>query len=374
MVRCGMTLAMPQHTFYRGAGDDRMARGGVDIPMRVYLRPAWAGENAFCPLLSDALVSEGLDVREMAYGYAAVPIAPVTIVLHWPNEVFRHRGLRGDARTLLFLARIAWSKRRHGLRVVWFAHNIVPHEAELAPFPLARAGFLRLLDGLIFLSRVSREQFLRAYPQLAGLPYAVTVHGHYLPSAVRTPTRRVRGVGEPVTLVSAGRVKRYKSPEVLAAATAGLMATQVRTVITGACDEPALREQLSAIADGAGNLSLRFGFLDDAALEDAVDAADAVIMPYRDILNSGSALFALSRGRPFIAPRLGSLIELQEQVGRDWLWLYEGEFSSEVLAAAAGWVAETPRADLPDLSAFDWKRVGRDVAGFLRDLDGARRP
>src|SRR3546814_7963709 len=64
-------------------------------------------------------------------------------------------------------------------------------------------------------------------------------------------------------------------------------------------------------------------------IERITDEADAVVLPYRDIVNSGSALLALSRFRPVIAPRLGSLIELQGQVGEDWLWLYDGPLTGE---------------------------------------------
>jgi len=35
--------------------------------------------------------------------------------------------------------------------------------------------------------------------------------------------------------------------------------------------------------------------------------ADAVVLPFRDILTSGSAILALSHGRPVIAPALGCL-------------------------------------------------------------------
>src|SRR3546814_7330881 len=99
------------------------------------------------------------------------------------------------------------------------------------------------------------------------------------------------------------------------------------------------------------------------------DEADAVVLPYRDIVNSGSALLALSRFRPVIAPRLGSLIELQGQVGEDWLWLYDGPLTGERMREGIEWVRNTQRISPPDLSAQDWTHIGEKLARFLRQID-----
>ena len=70
-------------------------------------------------------------------------------------------------------------------------------------------------------------------------------------------------------------------------------------------------------------------------------AADVIALPYRAILNSGSALYALSVGRPVIAPQLGSLPELAAEAGTDWVEFYEGEFSAEKLRSALGEAKKT---------------------------------
>src|SRR3546814_19371073 len=93
------------------------------------------------------------------------------------------------------------------------------------------------------------------------------------------------------------------------------------------CSSDLLTAELRQAAASAGNIHLQLEYLSDAEIERITDEADAVVLPYRDIVNSGSALLALSRFRPVIAPRLGSLLEFQGQVGEDWLWLYDGPFT-----------------------------------------------
>ena len=64
-------------------------------------------------------------------------------------------------------------------------------------------------------------------------------------------------------------------------------------------------------------------------------ATDLVVLPYRDILNSGSAVLALSFDRPVLVPRRGSLGDLQNHVGRQWVRTYEGDIGAAELEAAS---------------------------------------
>jgi len=100
-----------------------------------------------------------------------------------------------------------------------------------------------------------------------------------------------------------------------------------------------------------------------------VDSADAIVLPYKQILNSGSALLALSRNRPVLAPRMGSFPELQEKVGTEWVYLYDGDFNQQVLVDFMKWMRETKRAEIAPLDAYEWSRVGRDLREFIESLD-----
>ena len=75
----------------------------------------------------------------------------------------------------------------------------------------------------------------------------------------------------------------------------------------------------------------------------------SAMLPYRQVTNSGSAVLALSARRPILGPRMGSLPEVQQLVGEDWVRLYEGSLSHTHLAEAIGWAAAPRR---PRCSAF----------------------
>jgi beta-1,4-mannosyltransferase len=115
-------------------------------------------------------------------------------------------------------------------------------------------------------------------------------------------------------------------------------------------------------------LDLRPEPLTDAELEAAVDGAHAVVLPYRRILNSGAALYAMSRNRMLLAPRQGSLPELQTAVGGQWVHLYDGDLTVAVLRTFVAAVRGGTDLATPDLSAFEWGSIAEKIRGLLRTL------
>jgi beta-1,4-mannosyltransferase len=114
-------------------------------------------------------------------------------------------------------------------------------------------------------------------------------------------------------------------------------------------------------------LDLRSNLLPEADLEAAIDEIHGVVLPYRDILNSGSSLLALSRNRPVLAPRLGSLPEMQAHVGKDWLHLYDGALSAEVLRSFADRL-HSVSLNPCNLSAYDWAPIAQSLHRFIDEI------
>jgi len=103
-----------------------------------------------------------------------------------------------------------------------------------------------------------------------------------------------------------------------------------------------------------------------------MNAADLVVLPYLDILNSGSAIWALSFGRPVLLPNRGAMPELAESVGSDWVRLFDGPLDEHQLADALNW-ARRPRPEpLPALDSLDPERVVEAHLEAYGALAGAR--
>lgn len=327
---------------------------------QVHCRPAWTSSNRFTKLFADAITAEGVPVFELGAGARALPAAPAIALLHWPDEFFCWYGLRKAVSAMRTLATI----RARRLRLVWVVHNVRPHEG--IAFPPLRSWFLSLLDGVIFMSASSRIAAVRAYPGLGRVPAVTVPHGHYVASGDPpiVPGRALDDRRPRLTMI--GQMRGYKGAETFARV-APDVAAELR--IVGRCRDDRLAQRLRAAT--ADNLALRLEWLDEAAFAAEIDACDAVVLPYSATANSGTALHALSRARPVIAPRIGAFSELEGIVGSDWVWLYDGALSAAVLTRAAAWLAARPVGAAPNLTYFDWAPIGHTLAQFLRRIDAA---
>lgn len=333
--------------------------------MKVAIRPRTSRHNRYVELFAAAFEKAGWEVAALTWRVAPV-LSGRLMILHWPDEFYASPDARSRLLSWARIALMAASRRLCGVRWIWVVHNLIPHDQVKAEPGLWRA-FTGELDGLVFLSQESRRAFVSDYPDRAALPHVITRHGEYRTGALTPPAAWRRPSG-PTRLQFVGQVRPYKNLEQLVDAARDLDAeTQLGVAGLAAGDFGAeLRLRSAGIA--ALHFDLRSDPLEEIELERLVDVSDAVILPYRHILNSGTALFALSRNRPVIAPALGGFAELRDTVGEQWVYLYDGDLTGSVLRDATAWVRAADRPPVCDLGQHDWAVVGPEVVRFAESL------
>jgi beta-1,4-mannosyltransferase len=331
----------------------------------ISLAPLNSSFNKYVDLFSKAISDQDYATREFRWRPAILWNTDV-VILHWPNEFFTTSGNSSTLKSIIKLAAIRLSKYLWRTRFIWVVHNAAPHDTKKSVPRLTR-WFLRSVDGIIFLSTYSRDLIGSLYPESRRRDSLVTVHGHYRDAAVTPLTASPIPTGD-VKLVYIGLVRPYKNLEVLVDAATRVSGIQL--AVAGMVMDRSLGDALLARAAQAKHITLDFRNtpIGDAKFEAIVDSADAVLLPYRDILNSGAALFALSRNRPVLAPNIGSLPELRETVGSDWIYLYHGEFNQCVLVDFIAWMRRTKRDEVAPLDSYAWSRIGRDLREFIERL------
>jgi glycosyltransferase involved in cell wall biosynthesis len=346
-------------------------------PLRVIARPAYANRhrNPYNALLADGLRAQGVEVVEYSPDVLGDVDTRTVVHVHWPESNLNHRrwvrAAPRSARVVLELARA----RRRGARVVWTVHNIGAHDSRWhRTEALFWRRFLPLVDGWVSLSPDAVEQVIRRWPALASRPHAVTEHGHYrgaYPAEVTRAAARARlGLAGPGPVVAfIGRIKPYKGVPGLLRAFGGLAAPDARLVVAGRVETAALAAELRALAAEDERVVLIEGVVPDEELQVLFGAADLVVAPFVDILNSGSVLLALSFDRPVLVPARGSMSRLAELVGSPWVQTYEGEPATADLEDALTAVSVIGSSEGPDLAAFQWGPIAeRTVALYRRVL------
>ena len=84
----------------------------------------------------------------------------------------------------------------------------------------------------------------------------------------------------------------------------------VRLLLAGKPSSQNYLSSLQALAAGDERISLEPRFLQPDEVQIYLNAADACVLPYRQITTSGAALLAFSFGLPVIAPALGAFPNL----------------------------------------------------------------
>jgi glycosyltransferase involved in cell wall biosynthesis len=324
------------------------------------LKPISAPGNRFAGLFAEHIDRSHFDLEGFEWEKLGQRRYDL-VVFHWPTEFFRPESRKA---TLALLGRMLQDKLVRGTKFIWVVHNLEPHDGGSMRSALTTHLFLKLLDGIILLSRHSGEELRRLYPGTKRLRALTTVHARYAPLA--GPPRDFAAQGRQNRLLFFGMIREYKNVERLVAEARKVRIAPFSLTVLGACPDAALEARIRTAAgeDGRIVLDMRKEFIPDDELERAIDAHDAVVLPYRNILNSGVALHALGRNKPILAPRIGSLPELQERVGSEWADLFDGEIDTARLEAFLAGL-DACIAPAPDLSALEWPRVGEDVSAFL---------
>jgi glycosyltransferase involved in cell wall biosynthesis len=249
-----------------------------------------------------------------------------------------------------------------GMRLVWTAHNVLPHRPVFADDVAARRTLVRACD-LVLAHSPSTLAELAALGAVARRS-AVVPQGPSVPMPRAASLRTPGDGGGPCRFLFFGRVEEYKGVDDLLAAFAALPGgATAQLTVAGQCDDPRLRSRLGVLAAQAGaDVELRLEHVPGAELDRLLAAADVVVLPFRNVTSSSSALHALCYGRPLILPDLPGLADLPDAA----VLRYHG--GAQNLAAA---VVRLASADAPAMAAMS--AAARDYASGAAWPDIAQR-
>ncbi|MCC9642363.1 glycosyltransferase family 4 protein [Rhodopirellula sp. JC740] len=296
------------------------------------------------------------------------------IHVHWPEVPLR---IRYFPVRLIVCVGILVLLRCHKLigrsKIVWTTHNLEPHERRvhwLTRWYFSR--FLRMVDGTISLSEFGRDELFRRHPSLQEKASVVVRHGHYrgdYPTEVdrNAARKRLSLEDDDRVLLSLGMIRPYKNLPLLASLVHRIDHPKLKLVIAGPGKSPKDETILRDLAEQDHRIRLAIAFLPAQEVAEYFAACDLVVLPYSDILNSGSLLLALSMSRPALITDKGATPEIAGLVGHSWVQMYSGELTMEAIQRSLD--AGRPEGR-PDLSHFEWPLTGQLTSTFFRRLIG----
>jgi len=281
---------------------------------------------------------------------------------HWPETLF------GGATPLKrFVRRLFGTVLVARLRVTRVAIVRTLHNVELPDVDSRwERSLLRWIDRRAdFHIRLNDST-----PVRPGIPSAVIPHGHYRDwFAFVEPVAAV-----PRSLGFVGLVRRYKGVESLIASF-GETSSDLADWTLRIAGNPSTREladEIRALAAADERISLDLRYLSEEDFARAVMASSGIVLPYRFMHNSGTALAALSLGRPVLVPRNEVNEALADEVGREWVSMFDGELTAADLAEFTRAIAVHPETG-PELDDRGWSLVGiRHRDAYARAVQARR--
>lgn len=226
--------------------------------------------------------------------------------------------------------------RMAGLRIVYVAHDAVPHPGDF--FPMVQRGaqgmLMALAHEVVALSaHVQQRLSARGGRTIRLIPLEAveTVEGHGHPAMPP---------GQVLDLLFLGRLLRYKGLQLLHDALVPMRGRgDWRLTIAG--DGPLAPWVRQAFA-GWPQVTLELGWLDETRIDTLMDQHHLLLCPYTEASQSGVVSRAMARGLPALVTPVGGLPEqvgpLLSQV------LVAREATAPALAAALAGLLDDPAA------------------------------
>jgi glycosyltransferase involved in cell wall biosynthesis len=255
--------------------------------------------------------------------------------LHWTNPILQPAETEREARTRLDAFTLALASFTDaGGTLIWTIHNVLPHDAryidlevELARTILRHASRVHLLSAQTIDEAAGRY---RIDPAKVDVIELSSYHGVYPSSMSRGKARSMLGI-EPndKTLLVAGYIRPYKGIDRMLDVFDKLLADDpsLRLLIAGKpLDADSMADLKARCADHPRVLS-RFERIPDQELQVWYGAADVVVLPYTNVLNSAAFRLATTFGVPAVGPRMGTLTAYE---GKSYVRLFNPDSTEDL--------------------------------------------
>lgn len=330
--------------------------------LRVAIYPEERQDNPYLNRIKTGLRQAGVEIAQgnsdyLSSGWLWANRGKVQVLhLQW----LQYHYVRGDrqadwALVIKFTLKLALA-RLLGYRIVWTMHNLLPHERSMPATAdvIVRKLVVNLAQAVIVHCQEAQQQladrfgrvkevFIAPHPNFCAV---LSVDG---PPKSQAQARQVLGWPEgQVVFLFFGAVRPYKGLQELitafrlvgpslrlpsnhrSLASGNPRAIEDRLLVRPGnlsvdpnndagpprlmiVGKPKNESEAIAVQDWVGNdpnIQTILERIPDQDLACYLRACDAVVLPFRDILTSGSAMLAISEGKPVIAPACGCLPEL----------------------------------------------------------------
>lgn len=348
--------------------------------MRILIATKHLSINPYIAQLRDALAENG-QTTEVTWGLEAFwegPLEADIVHIHWPNALFDW--IEPDEAGLSRLeARLkAWSACA---RIVVTVHDRFPHYRKTPMYVRLFELVYSFSQGFIHLGHQSIDEFRQSYPHLADRPIAVipigAVDTYFKNDGSMLEARRWLGISpDAYVCLSFGYLRDYEETRFLLDSFRAVQMPDKFLVIAGNYIALSDQRAVRIVRRLRIQLNPRMLFhrrrVPDDEVQYYVNAANVVLIPRVQILNSSNIALAFSFGKVVVGPEDGNVSEILKATGNPAFTPGDPASMAAAIEAARGLEADGKGGQnyRYALDHWNWPALAEQhVAFFRRILD-----
>jgi glycosyltransferase involved in cell wall biosynthesis len=278
--------------------------------------------NPYGPLLAIAMEKLGITFQPGNYDFTRKWIeesreSSGVLYINWAHHFYKGDDLATAVRNLKrFTNNLQFSKSL-GYRIIWTFHNLYPHERKYPePDHDAQIMMCQVADEVIAHCQYAADRCAELFYRSDHL--TVVPHGNYIdayPNDISKAKAREQ-LGIPLdayVYAFSGNARPYKGIDNLVESFKQMAGPRDHLVLMMRHFRfnPQFALDYVELARGSENITaVSSEFFEREDFQNYLGAADVAVLPFVDVLTSGSAILALSFALPVILPKLGCLPEL----------------------------------------------------------------
>ena len=351
--------------------------------------PYYPSYNPYQSLITGAIESAGLKVVRIPpekWFPLDKAFATDCDILHldWPHDWYGGKNaITRFLKRWMYLRALRQKKKLIGnTKLVWTAHNLVAHDSgESDDEHQMIQALINQCDGIMVMSEASRNLLQKIYQLPKNTLVETIYHGHYIdcyPNEI-TPADARNRLGIPEgdqVFLSVGTIRPYKGHLKLIENFGEIAKPNQRLIIAGISRNKDYLTLIqtkveSQMAKSGCKIDTHLDLVPDQELQVFFNAADICVLPFENVLNSGSLLMAMSFGIPVLAPSVGSIPEVAIS---DYSYLYDAT-SEKGLRNGLVKISEMEfsRRDRDQHLAmtkekYSWTKTGLQLTNWYRQL------
>ena len=299
--------------------------------IQVYFYPNYSRDNPYQLLLYSACKQKGIrctpsKIEDVVS--SKMKISNSIFHLHWTAPILRPAKNQTDAINLKneFIHMIDKFKKKGG-KFIWTIHNILPYNASFENEEVKlRKEIIKRADKIHIHSSAALTKVEGMFP-ISKDKSVIINHGNYIgvyPNKKdRENSKRKLGIDKnDFVFLYFGQIRPNKGLSNMIKTFHDITNEEknIKLIIAGKPKPPLKSGDLKILVQNNRNIILHEKYIKNRDIQSYFNASDIVILPFENVLTSGSVMLALSFSRPVIVPNIDTLREVIKDSYNGWIY------------------------------------------------------